>query len=118
MLNNSGINKVFLVGTIDREPRWHKSNNLNDYLCFTLTTKELIRKNNIDTEHVEWHHIKIPANHPDVERMDLKRGQLIHITGKIQTKTMVDEQEIKRYKTEIMAVQLQVLTPAPVLVQA
>jgi len=117
MLNNSGINKVFLVGTIDREPRWHKSNSMNDFLCFTLITKELIRKNFADTEHIEVHHIKVPANHPDVERLDLRRGQLLHVTGKIQTKTMIDEMEIKRYKTEIMALQLQVLSPAPVLVQ-
>jgi single-strand DNA-binding protein len=115
MLNNSGINKVFLVGTIDKEPRWHKSSN-TDFLCFTLTTKELIRKNNMDTEHVEMHYIKVPANHPDVERVELKRGQLIHITGKIQTKILVDEQEVKRYKTEIVALQLQVLSPSPVLV--
>jgi single-strand DNA-binding protein len=118
MLNNSGINKVFLVGTIDREPRWHKSNNTNDFLCFTLTTKELIRKNHLDTEHIECHYIKVPATHPDAERLELKRGQLVHITGKIQTKTVVDEQDIKRYKTEIMALQLQVLSPAPELVQS
>jgi len=116
MLNNSGINKVFLVGTIEREPRWHKSNSTNDYLCFTLTTKELIRKNFMDTEHLEWHHIKVPATHPDLDRLDLRKGQLLHVTGKIQTKSIVDEQDIKRYKTEIMALQLQVLAPAPVLV--
>lgn len=116
MLNNSGINKVFLLGTIDKEPRWHKSNGSNDFLCFTLTTKELIRKNNLDTEHIEWHHIKVPAGHPDTERLDLHKGQLLHVTGKIQTKSTVDEQDIRRYKTEILALQLQVLAPAQALV--
>jgi len=115
MLNNSGVNKVFLVGTIDKEPRWHKSNSMNNCLCFTLMTRELIRKNNLDNEHIEWHSIKIPATFPNLEQLDLKRGQLVHITGKIQTKTMIDELEIKRYKTEILALQLQVLTPVPVL---
>ena len=116
MLNNSGINKVFLVGTIEKEPRWHKNNSMNECLCFTLTTKEQIRKNHVDTEHLEWHNIKVPAGHPDLERLDLRKGQLLHVTGKIQTKTMVDEQDIKRYKTEILALHVQVLAPAPVLV--
>jgi len=116
MLNNSGINKVFLVGTVEREPRWHKSSSENDCLCFTLTTRELVRKNFIDTEHLEWHHIKVPANHPDLERLDLHKGQLLHVTGKIQTKSTVDEQNIRRYRTEITALQVQVLVPAPVQV--
>lgn len=111
MLNNSGINKVFLVGTIDKEPRWHENNNQNDCLCFTLVTKELIRKHNADTEHTEFHNIKLPASYPDMEKLDLRKGQLLHVTGKIQTKTLVDEQNIRRYKTEILVLHLQVLVP-------
>lgn len=109
---------MFLVGTIDKEPRWHKSSNVNDFLCFTLTTTEMIRKNHIDTDHVEWHHIKVPADHPDIERFDLRKGQLLHITGKIQTKTLIDDQDVKRYKTEIIALQIQILSATPVLVQS
>lgn len=109
MFNNSGINRVFLVGTIEKEPRWHKAGSTAPTLCFTMITKEVINKNNVDVEHLEAHNIKVAADHPDLARIELKKGQLLHITGKIQTKMTVDEQQVKRYKTEILAMQIQVL---------
>jgi single-strand DNA-binding protein len=109
MFNNSGINRVFLVGTIEKEPRWHKGSTAATSLCFTIATKELINKNNVDVEHIEIHNIKVAGDHPDLARIELKKGQMLHITGKIQTKMTVDEQQVKRYKTEILAMQMQVL---------
>jgi single-stranded DNA-binding protein len=118
MFNNSGINRVFLVGTIEKEPRWHKGSSTAPTLCFTIATKELINKNGVDVEHLEIHNIKVADDHPDLARVDLKKGQLLHITGKIQTRMLVDELQVKRYKTEILALQMQVLTEVEVPVYA
>ncbi|MCJ8210467.1 single-stranded DNA-binding protein [Mucilaginibacter sp. RS28] len=108
MLSNSGINKVFLVGHIGKEPRLHSFQNEPQMLCFPLVTLEFIRKNGETTEHQEWHYIKLPADATE-EKQDLKKGQLVYVQGKIQTRKIVDEQQVKRYKTEILAQQIQVL---------
>ena len=108
MLSNSGINKVFLVGHIGKEPRWHLANNEPKMLCFPMVTTEFIKKNGTSVEHVEWHQIKIPENFVEDETL-LKKGQLVYVQGKIQTRQFTDEQQVKRYKTEILAQQVQLL---------
>lgn len=112
MLTNSGINKVFLVGHIGKEPRWHSENGMQ-ILCFPMVTHEYIKKNGETVEHAEWHQVKIPANCAD-SITTLKKGQLVYIQGKVQTRKLVDEQQVKRYKTEIIAHQVQLLTGLPV----
>ncbi len=99
MFNNCGINKVFLVGTISKEPRWHKSGEQADMLHFNLTTKENIGKFGLPVEHLEVHRLKIPAKNVS---QSLIKGQVIHVEGKIQTQSFVDEQQICRYNTEII----------------
>jgi single-strand DNA-binding protein len=108
MLSNSGVNKVFLLGYIGKEPCWFSEKNEPKMLCFPIITTEFIKKNGTSVEHLEWHQIKIPDNFVADENM-LKKGQLVYLQGKIQTRHFTDERQIKRYKTEILAQQVQVL---------
>lgn len=110
MQNNAGVNKVFLLGQIKTEPRRHKSLNHADTLCFTLVTKESFRKSDQLTDHEEHHSLVIQGDHPDVKELALRSGDgLLHVTGKIQTKSWVDERNVRRYKTEILVLQMQAL---------
>lgn len=104
--SNSNVNKVFLVGEISRQPRWHRNGQAGSALCFTLITKESYEKNGATIEQAEEHAIKIAENRLQGE---LKLGQLIHIEGKLQTSVRVDEQLVKRYKTEVIGMRIQVL---------
>lgn len=110
MLNNCGVNKVFLLGVISKEPRWHKSNPGMELLCFPLITQEDIGKNGAIIEHLETHLIKAPTK--SVADLHLKKGQIIHLEGKIQTTAFTDEQDIRRYKTEIIAVRITIVAQA------
>ncbi|OKS89184.1 hypothetical protein RG47T_4666 [Mucilaginibacter polytrichastri] len=74
-----------------------------------MVTTEFIKKNGASVEHIEWHQVKIPHNYVDADNV-LKKGQLVYIQGKIQTLQFTDEQHIKRYKTEIMAQYIQILS--------
>jgi single-stranded DNA-binding protein len=112
MHNNSGINKVFLVGYVETTHRRHYNNSKPDNFCFTLTTSEIVYKGVSSFEHVEHHHIVVNANHPDINGFELEKGSLLHIIGKLQTRTLVDKDNIKRYKTEVLVLQLSFLKPA------
>jgi len=111
MLNNSGINKVFLVGHIGKEPRLHTLNE-QEQLCFPLVTNEFIKKNGETIEHIEWHQIKIPLNIYQAANCKLAKGNLVYIEGKISTRSFVDDTGIKRYKSEILVNKLELLTGA------
>lgn len=108
MLSNSGINKVFLVGYIGKEPRWHSLGTEPKMLCFPMVTTEFIKKNGSSVEHIEWHQIRVSTGFADSESA-FKKGQLVYVQGKIQTRQFTDEQQVKRYKTEIVVQYIQVL---------
>lgn len=115
MFTNSGINKVFLIGHIGKEPRLHNFTDQKEVLCFPLVTNETIKKNGDDVELVEWHNIKIPKEVAASGGQQLLKGHLMYIEGKIQTRSFYDEQQIKKYKLEIIAVKFQILNAVPAL---
>ncbi|MEX8547296.1 MAG: single-stranded DNA-binding protein [Mucilaginibacter sp.] len=115
MFTNSGINKVFLVGHIGKEPRLHNFTDQKEVLCFPLVTNETIKKNGDNVELIEWHNIKIPKEVAASGNELLQKGHLLYIEGKIQTRSFYDEQQIKKYKLEIIVVKYQVLNTVPVL---
>ncbi|RCH55325.1 hypothetical protein DJ568_09090 [Mucilaginibacter hurinus] len=111
---NTGLNKAFLIGHIDRELRWHFSSDKKKQLCFISRTTEIINAAKGDMEHVEYHHIKVNDDNECLNRLKLNKGQLLYIQGKVQTHSFVDA-KIKRYKTEILALQLvDIIAPVPV----
>ena len=114
MFTNSGINKVFLVGSIGKEPTLHNFQDQQDVLCFPLITKEVIKKSGEDFELTEWHNIKIPKEVAATYCLSLLKDQLLYIEGKIQTRSFYDEQQVKKYKLEIITTKFQVLNPVPV----
>jgi len=115
MFTNTGINKVFLVGSIGKEPRLHNFQDQQEVLCFPLVTKEVIKKNGEDFELTEWHNIKIPKEVASTCSQQLQKGHLLYLEGKIQTRSFYDEQQIKKYKLEIITTKLQVLNEVPVM---
>ncbi|WP_419803278.1 single-stranded DNA-binding protein [Mucilaginibacter sp.] len=115
MFNNSGINKVFLVGNIGKEPKIHDFQDQQEVLCFPLITTETIKKNGEDFELTEWHNLKIPKAIASTTNHQLKKGDLMYVEGKIQTRSYFDEEQIKKYKLEIIVIKFQVLVALPVL---
>lgn len=115
MLTNSGINKVFLVGNIGKEPRLHNFQDQQEVLCFPLITTEVIKKNGEDFDLTEWHNIKIPKAVATATDLQLQKGHLLYLEGKIQTRSFYDEEQVKKYKLEIIVIKFQVLNTIPVL---
>lgn len=109
MSSTSGVNKVFLVGHVETPPRKHIGGNGENKMHFTLSTIEPVKKGNYVSEHIELHHLFIDCSHHDIQAIELSRGALIHVIGKIQTKIITDGAGVKQYKTEINIQQLTLL---------
>lgn len=115
MFTNSGINKVFLVGSIGKDPRLHNFQDQQEVLCFPLITTEVIKKNGEDFELTEWHNLKISKPIAATCSQGLQKGDLLYIEGKIQTRSFFDEEQVKKYKLEIIVIKFQVLSAVPAL---
>jgi single-strand DNA-binding protein len=109
MLSNTGINKVILLGTA-KEPFRQSAEKGQSFLCFNLVTTEYIKKGYDQTEHHEYHKIKVPEKLIAQDSLHLAEGQSLFIEGKIQTTSYHDEQRVKRYSLEIIATRVDILS--------
>lgn len=73
-----------------------------------MVTPEEIKGKNQTTLHEEIHQVRI--NDQQISPDTLKKGVFVYLQGKIQTKQFVDDKGVKRFKTEIIANALEVLS--------
>ena len=109
MLSNTGVNKVILLAAA-KGPFTEVSERNLLFTCFRLVTTEYIKKGYQQFEHLELHEIKIPEKLLSAERPQLSEGMSLFIEGKIQTTAFVDEQHVKRYRLEIVANRMDILS--------
>ncbi|MBQ7812680.1 MAG: single-stranded DNA-binding protein [Bacteroidales bacterium] len=106
------LNKAMLIGNVGRDPevRYLEGNNGAKVATFTLATTERYRDRNGETrENTEWHNIVAWRNTADVVERFVKKGTQLYIEGRIRTRSWDDQSGNKRYTTEIIADNLQLL---------
>ena len=98
------VNKVFLIGRLGKDPVIKHFENGGAIAEFTLATDDSYKdKQGNKVEQTDWHNIKI--NFPklaEVAEKYLKKGSLVHIEGKIKTRSYDDKDGNKRYITEVV----------------
>ena len=101
----SGVNKVILVGHIGKDPEFKLLDGGIPVLTFPLATSEIFTKNGNKVEHTEWHNVVMWRTLAETAVRLLKKSALIYIEGKIRTRSFIGKDEIKRYTTEIVVEQ-------------
>lgn len=105
------VNKVFLIGRLGKDPVIKHFQNDSAIAEFSLATTESYKdKEGKWVELTDWHNIKMPNKYM-AERAEkyLKKGSLIHVEGKIRTRSYDDKDGNKRYVTEIIVEQFRML---------
>lgn len=104
MLGVGTVNKVVLVGYIAKEPKKITLPDGKSKVSFVIATQ----KDWIDgvsgefKTSIEWHNVVAYGAFADsIFSRALKRN-LVYIEGRLKTRTWTDEQQIKRYITEIV----------------
>ena len=105
----AGINKVILVGNVGGDPEMRFVPSGSAVANFTLATsidwKD--KQTGERKEKTEWHRIVAWDKLGEFCGNYLKKGSLIYIEGKIQTRSYEDKEGVKRYVTEIIASTIQ-----------
>ncbi|GAI80639.1 unnamed protein product [marine sediment metagenome] len=79
---------------------------------FRLATDEQWKdKNGEKVQRTEWHRIVTFGKLAEICGNYLSKGRLVYIEGRIQTRSWEDKDGIKRYTTEINALNMQILEP-------
>ena len=106
-----GVNKVFLLGHVGKEPEIRTTNGGMTIASFTVATADRQKDAQGDwQDKTEWHNMVAFQRTAEIVRDYVKKGTQLFIEGKIQTRSWEDKESgQKRYKTEILVNELSLL---------
>ena len=106
----AGLNKVILIGNLGRDPELRYTASGQAVANFTLATTESIPKRDGEREdRTEWHRIVAWGKLAEICGEYLSKGKQIYVEGRIQTREWEDKNGNKRWTTEIVARNMQML---------
>ena len=106
----AGINKVILVGNTGKDPEVRHLESGITVASFSLATSETYKNKSGDkVTNTEWHNIVVWRGLADVAEKYIKKGTQLYVEGKIRSRSWDDKDGNKRYITEIVADNLQLL---------
>lgn len=107
------VNKAILVGRLGRDPETRFTASGQAVANFTLATDETYKDRSGERQkRTEWHRIVVWGKLAEISQQYLKKGMLVYIEGRIQTRQWEDKRDgQKRTSTEIVANVMRMLTP-------
>jgi len=106
----AGLNKVILIGNLGRDPELRYTASGQAVANFTLATTESISKRDGGREdRTEWHRIVAWGKLAEICGEYLSKGRQIYVEGRLQTREWEDRDGNKRWTTEIVARNMQML---------
>jgi single-strand DNA-binding protein len=106
------VNKAILVGRLGRDPETRYTSGGQAVANFTLATDETFKDRAGERQkRTEWHRIVLWGKLAEITQQYLKKGMLVYIEGRIQTRQWEDKRDgQKRSTTEIVANVMRMLT--------
>ena len=105
-----GLNKVMLIGHVGKDPEIKYTPGGMAVATFSVATNDAYKdKEGNLKERTDWHRIVTMGRTAEVMGEYLKKGQLVYVEGRLQTRSWDDDKGNKRYITEIVAFSVQFL---------
>ncbi len=98
------LNKVFILGNLTRDPESRSTPTGQTVTTFTVATNRFwTDQNNQKQQKTEFHNVVAWGKLGDICAQYLKRGRLVFIEGRLETRSWEGQDGVKRFKTEIIA---------------
>ena len=106
-----GVNKVFLLGNVGKDPEIRTTAGGMTVATFSLATADRAKDAQGNwADKTEWHNLVAFQRTAEIIRDYVKKGSQIFVEGKIQTRSWDDkETNVKKYRTEILVNELSLL---------
>ena len=106
------VNKAILVGRLGRDPETRYTSGGQAVCNFSLATDSSYKDRAGERQkRTEWHRIVLWGKLAEIAQQYLKKGQLVYIEGRIQTREWEDKRDgQKRTTTEIVGNEMRMLT--------
>ena len=107
------VNKVVLIGNLGADPEVRFTPSGVQVVSATLATSESWNdKNGERQERTEWHRLVLWRKLAEIADQFLKKGSKIYVEGKLQTRSWDDQKGQKRYVTEVVVNNIEMLDGA------
>ena len=104
------LNQVQLIGTVGNDPEVRTVQGGAKVASFRLATTERFKdRDGNRQEQTEWHQITVWNNKADFVEKFVHKGSNLFLEGKLRTRQWQDQQGNKRYSTEVVAENIQML---------
>lgn len=106
-----GINKVILIGNLGRDPETRYTQSGSAVTNLRIATSESWRDRNTNEqqERTEWHTVVCFARLGEIAGEYLRKGSKVYVEGRLQTSSWEAQDGQTRYRTEVIARDLQML---------
>jgi single-strand DNA-binding protein len=98
------VNKAILVGRLGRDPETRYTSGGQAVCNFSMATDETYKDRAGERQkRTEWHKIVVWGKQAEIAQKYLKKGSLLYLEGRIQTRQWDDKEGQKRTTVEIVA---------------
>lgn len=108
------VNKVTLLGRTGEAPDFKEFDNGGCVATFSLATTKrgfTTKDGRKIPERTEWHNVVLQNGLAKVANQYVKKGDKLYIEGELRTRSYDDANGVKRYITEVVATDMEMLTP-------
>src|SRR5216110_2242666 len=102
--SSMSVNKVILVGRLGRDPETRYTGGGQAVANFSVATDETYKDKAGDRQkRTEWHKIVVWGKQAEIAQQYLKKGSLVFVEGRIQSREWQDKEGQKRTSFEVVA---------------
>jgi single-strand DNA-binding protein len=106
----AGVNKVILIGNLGADPEIKYLSNGTTVANFRMATSEnRLNKSGEKVTLTEWHKIVAFGRLAEICGEYLNKGKQVYVEGRLRTRSWEDKEGNRKWTTEILATQMQML---------
>lgn len=108
-MSRGTVNKAIILGRLGKDPEMRYAPSGTAIATFSVATNSRQKSEGEWVEKTEWHNILAFGKIAEFAGEYLNKGKQVYIEGRLQTSNWEDQQGQKKYKTEILVSELQLI---------
>ena len=106
------LNKIMLIGNLGKDPEMNYTQSGTAVTKFSLAVNRYRKSNTGERqEETDWFNIVVWDKLGETCNQFLHKGSKVYIEGRLQQRKYTDKNGIERYMTEVVASDMEMLTP-------
>lgn len=101
-MQRNSVNKVILIGNLGQDPEARFTPQGTAVVNLSVATNESWKDQSGEVqERTEWHRVVMYGRMAETADKYMKKGQMVYVEGRLQTREWEDKDQVKRRTTEI-----------------